>query len=128
MSSPEPETGGGQRASPVQAGAFTKTDFPPLVNGLTAEEIKKMAEKELAGKIPATEDGTYRCKYCNITLSNKKSYQQHLKRHAGMLNFKCTYCSKTFLSSTELNSQSTPAAIFSPQSSVISTKKSSIHQ
>ena len=76
---------------------------PSLVNGLTEEEAKKMAEEELAADIPATSDGTYLCKYCNTKLGNKRSYIIHLRRHAGMLNFKCKYCTKTFQGRVKLN-------------------------
>merc|ERR1712012_1527667 len=76
---------------------------PSLVNGLTEEEAERLAKAELATEIPATADGTYMCKYCNTKLGNKRSYIIHLRRHAGMLNFKCEYCTKTFQGRVKLN-------------------------
>ena len=40
---------------------------------------------------------------CNTKLGNKRSYIIHLRRHAGMLNFKCKYCTKTFQGRVKLN-------------------------
>jgi len=76
---------------------------PSLVNGLSEEEAEKMAKAELATDIPATADGTYLCQMCNTKLGNKRSYIIHLRRHAGMLNFKCKYCTKTFQGRVKLN-------------------------
>ena len=76
---------------------------PSLVNGLTEEEAEKMARQELSGEIPPTPDGTHLCQMCNTRLGNKRSYIIHLRRHAGMLNFKCNYCPKTFQGRVKLN-------------------------
>lgn len=76
---------------------------PSLVNGLSEEEAEKIAKAELATEIPNTADGTYLCTMCNTKLGNKRSYIIHLRRHAGMLNFKCKYCPKTFQGRVKLN-------------------------
>ena len=93
---PEPPSSG------QLAGANTGS-APSLVNGLTEEEAERMAKAELAADIPATADGTHLCRYCNTKLGNKRSYIIHLRRHAGMLNFKCKYCTKTFQGRVKLN-------------------------
>ena len=92
---PEPPLGGGMTSNAGSA--------PSLVNGLSEEEAEKLAKAELATEIPATPDGTYMCKYCNTKLGNKRSYIIHLRRHAGMLNFKCKFCTKTFQGRVKLN-------------------------
>ena len=89
-------------ASGVVSGSNTGS-APSLVNGLTEDEAERMAKAELASEIPLTPDGTYLCKYCNTKLGNKRSYIIHLRRHAGMLNFKCKYCTKTFQGRVKLN-------------------------
>ena len=76
---------------------------PSLVNGLSEEEAEKIAKAELATEIPSTPDGTYLCTMCNTKLGNKRSYIIHLRRHAGMLNFKCKFCPKTFQGRVKLN-------------------------
>ena len=76
---------------------------PSLVNGLSEEDAERMARAELATEIPATTDGTHLCQMCNTRLGNKRSYIIHLRRHAGMLNFKCNYCPKTFQGKVKLN-------------------------
>ena len=89
-------------ASGLVAGSNTGS-APSLVNGLSEDEAERMAKSELASEIPLTPDGTYLCKYCNTKLGNKRSYIIHLRRHAGMLNFKCKYCTKTFQGRVKLN-------------------------
>ena len=74
----------------------SRSSAPRLIDGLSEDEAMRMAKVELASEIPLTPDGTYLCKYCNTKLGNKGSYLIHLRRHAGMLNFKCKYCTKTF--------------------------------
>jgi hypothetical protein len=76
---------------------------PALVNGLTDEDAERMARAELATEIPATSDGTHLCQMCNTRLGNRRSYIIHLRRHAGMLNFRCEYCPKTFQGRVKLN-------------------------
>ena len=76
---------------------------PALVNGLTDEDAERMARAELAVEIPATSDGTHLCQMCNTRLGNRRSYIIHLRRHAGMLNFRCDYCPKTFQGRVKLN-------------------------
>jgi uncharacterized Zn-finger protein len=76
---------------------------PSLVNGMSEEEAEKIAKAELATDIPNTADGTYLCTMCNTKLGNKRSYIIHLRRHAGMLNFKCKFCAKTFQGRVKLN-------------------------
>ena len=88
--------------TPISSGSNTGS-APSLVNGMTEEEAERLAKAELAAEIPATADGTHLCKYCNTKLGNKRSYIIHLRRHAGMLNFKCKYCTKTFQGRVKLN-------------------------
>merc|ERR1712143_87672 len=81
----------------------SRSSAPRLIDGLSEDEAMRMAKVELASEIPLTPDGTYLCKYCNTKLGNKRSYIIHLRRHAGMLNFKCKYCTKTFQGRVKLN-------------------------
>ena len=81
----------------------SRSSAPRLIDGLSEDEAMRMAKVELASEIPLTPDGTYLCKYCNTKLGNKRSYLIHLRRHAGMLNFKCKYCTKTFNGWVKLN-------------------------
>ena len=81
----------------------SRSSAPRLIDGLSEDEAMQMAKAELASEIPLTPDGTYLCKYCNTKLGNKRSYLIHLRRHAGMLNFKCKYCPKTFNGWVKLN-------------------------
>ena len=83
--------------------SFSSPSIPSLVKGLTEEEAEKMARAELSGEIAPTHDGTHLCVMCNTRLGNKRSYIIHLRRHAGMLNFKCNYCPKTFQGRVKLN-------------------------
>ena len=88
--------------SGLGSGSNTRS-VPRLIIGLSQDEAERMARVELASEIPLTPDGTYLCKYCNTKLGNKSSYVIHLRRHAGMLNFKCKYCTKTFQGRVKLN-------------------------
>jgi hypothetical protein len=76
---------------------------PALVNGLTDEDAERLARAELSAEIPATPDGTHHCQMCNTKLGNRRSYIIHLRRHAGLLNFKCDFCPKTFQGRVKLN-------------------------
>jgi len=76
---------------------------PALVNGLTDEDAERLARAELSAEIPATADGTHHCQMCNTKLGNRRSYIIHLRRHAGLLNFKCDFCPKTFQGRVKLN-------------------------
>ena len=82
---------------------FPSPALPALVKGLTEEDAERMARKELSSEIPPTPDGTHLCLMCNTRLGNKRAYVIHLRRHAGMLNYKCNYCPKTFQGQAKLN-------------------------
>ena len=84
-------------------GNFSSSSVPSLVNGLSEEDAERMARAELDSEIPPTADGTHLCEMCNTRLGNKRSYIIHLRRHAGMLNFRCNYCPKTFQGRVKLN-------------------------
>lgn len=43
------------------------------------------------------------CAICSTKLKNKRSFMIHMKRHAGLLNFKCKFCPKTFQGQVKLN-------------------------
>ena len=43
------------------------------------------------------------CAICSTRLKNKRSFMIHMKRHAGLLNFKCKFCPKTFQGQVKLN-------------------------
>jgi hypothetical protein len=49
-----------------------------------------------AGGAPITgERLALQCDICQARLRNKSSYIQHMKRHAGLLNFRCRLCPQT---------------------------------
>ena len=43
------------------------------------------------------------CAICSTRLKNKRSFMIHMRRHAGLLNFKCRFCPKTFQGQVKLN-------------------------
>ena len=89
--------------TPISSGSNTGS-APSLANGETEEEeAERIAKAEFAAEIPNTADGTHLCKYCYAKLGNKRSYITFLQRHAGMLDFKCKYCNKTFHARVTLN-------------------------
>ena len=62
--------------------------------------------EELLGDAEGGEAGTgessLTCAICSTKLKNKRSFMIHMKRHAGLLNFKCRFCPKTFQGQVKL--------------------------
>ena len=62
------------------------------------EELLADAEGGEAG----IEEASLTCAICSTKLKNKRSFMIHMKRHAGLLNFKCKFCPKTFQGQVKL--------------------------
>ena len=84
---------GGAQSTKVTAAEFAlgRNDLP--------EELLGDAEGGEAG----TGEASLTCAICLTKLKNKRSFMIHMKRHAGLLNFKCKFCPKTFQGQVKLN-------------------------
>ena len=83
----------GAQSTKVEAAAFAlgRNDLP--------EELLGDADGGEAG----TGEASLTCAICSTKLKNKRSFMIHMKRHAGLLNFKCKFCPKTFQGQVKLN-------------------------
>eukprot|EP00095_Tigriopus_kingsejongensis_P002910 maker-scaffold336_size202805-snap-gene-1.35 protein:Tk02910 transcript:maker-scaffold336_size202805-snap-gene-1.35-mRNA-1 annotation:"zinc finger protein 729-like" len=96
-----------EAAAAEAAFVFGQNDLTEELLGETGDESVTSMSSFGAGNeftIPDTKEGEpLQCQTCQMVLKNKRSYIIHMKRHAGLLKFKCRYCPRTFQGNSKLN-------------------------
>lgn len=79
---------------------FGQNDFgDDLLNDtgdFTIEEEEDDEGEEETAEPKSAGESSLHCSLCSAVLKNKRSYVFHMKRHAGLLKFKCKLCPKSF--------------------------------